>query len=211
MKHMTQAWIHLSRAALSLVRPLISGFGRLSLVLFRRHRVLGLKVIVADPRLDEQSCLQAIRAAVELLTELDPQGSILVQKYVKHVLVWPAHYTAYNSWGGIHFAARHLLGVAPAHVASALVHEATHLRIARFGIPYDPDLRGRIEAICVRAQADFLRKVLPDGARWADQVEAGPSEPWWSEADRRSDVRQSLQDAGLSSWLENVLVRQGRE
>lgn len=189
---------------------LAAAVGRAYLALYPRCSVEGVKVVVSDPTVDRKECIDTIQSALALLREVDPRGFGIVANYVRHLLVWPGSYTAYDKWGGVHLAARHVIGVPPALLAGALVHEATHLRIARRGISYEPLLRARIEALCVEAQASSLRKILPDGPAWADEVEAGLRNPWWTESDRRSRVQQSLRDAGLPQWLEPLLYRPHR-
>ena len=54
-------------------------------------------------------------------------------------------------------------------IAAAIVHEATHARIARCGIAYEEDKRHRIEAICIRRELAFAAR-LHDGEQvrvWA--------------------------------------------
>jgi hypothetical protein len=48
------------------------------------------------------------------------------------------------------------------HIASAIVHEATHARLERWGISYEEKARPRIEAVCLRRELNFLAK-LPHG------------------------------------------------
>lgn len=52
-------------------------------------------------------------------------------------------------------------------IAAVIVHEATHARLEKNGIVYDEPMRERIEAVCVRRELSFARK-LPNGA----QIEA---------------------------------------
>jgi hypothetical protein len=42
-------------------------------------------------------------------------------------------------------------------IASAIVHEATHARLEKWGIRYDEAVRLRIERICIRRELDFAR------------------------------------------------------
>ncbi|WP_156041916.1 hypothetical protein [Bradyrhizobium sp. URHD0069] len=44
-------------------------------------------------------------------------------------------------------------------LASAIVHEATHARLERWGIHYDEDRRIRIEAVCIRRELHFIAKL----------------------------------------------------
>lgn len=42
-------------------------------------------------------------------------------------------------------------------IASAIVHEATHARLAKWGISYNEAVRLRVERICIRRELDFAR------------------------------------------------------
>ena len=54
-------------------------------------------------------------------------------------------------------------------IASAIVHEATHARLERYGIRYDEDQRARIEAICFRRELAFAVR-LPDSAGLQEEI-----------------------------------------
>jgi hypothetical protein len=54
-------------------------------------------------------------------------------------------------------------------IASAIVHEATHARLRRYGIGHDEDQRARIEAICARRELALAVR-LPDGAELQQQI-----------------------------------------
>ena len=49
-------------------------------------------------------------------------------------------------------------------IATVIVHEATHARLARCGVRYDEKDRARIEAICVRGERAFAEKLQDGGA-----------------------------------------------
>ncbi|WP_140645245.1 hypothetical protein [Mesorhizobium sp. B3-1-6] len=55
-------------------------------------------------------------------------------------------------------------------IASVIVHEATHARLARFGIEYREELRQRIEQACIRRQMAFT-KALPGAAEAFDEAD----------------------------------------
>jgi hypothetical protein len=57
-------------------------------------------------------------------------------------------------------------------IAAAIVHEATHARLWHRGIGYEEDQRQRVEAICLRRELAFSRR-LPDGSRVREWAEAG--------------------------------------
>lgn len=169
----------------------------------------GLRVILTDPSVDERQCLEHLEAAIDLMERTDRRWTRLVRRAIRHIVVWPGGYTAYDKMGGIHLSSSDLLAARPDILASALVHEATHLRIEKRGIRYDPATRGRIERLCVKQQAAFLRRVLPEGPVLAKQAEDGLGEPWWTEADRRARINELMEGAELPRWLGSLLFRLG--
>lgn len=64
---------------------------------------------------------------------------------------------------------RYVADSAPERIASTIVHEATHARIARCGIEYEEGLRSRIEAVCFRRELAFAAK-LPNGATVREEL-----------------------------------------
>ena len=55
-------------------------------------------------------------------------------------------------------------------LAAVIVHEATHARLWRYGFGYNEEQRERIEAICLRRELAFARR-LPDGQKAAQSAE----------------------------------------
>ncbi|MGX5840155.1 hypothetical protein ACWGTI_05510 [Mesorhizobium sp. ArgA1] len=62
-------------------------------------------------------------------------------------------------------------GTTPAHIASTIVHEATHARLMRCGIGYEETLRDRVERVCLRREIAFAAR-LPAGKDRLEDVEA---------------------------------------
>jgi len=56
-------------------------------------------------------------------------------------------------------------------IASVIVHEATHARLARVGIEYREEMRHRIEQVCIRRQMAFT-KALPRAAEAFDEAKS---------------------------------------
>jgi len=54
-------------------------------------------------------------------------------------------------------------------IASTIVHEATHARLEGCGIIYEEKSRYRIEAVCLRRELNFLKK-LPDTGLIQDEI-----------------------------------------
>jgi hypothetical protein len=177
------------------------------LALHTKRQEHGITVIVSDTSMTEAEALDRVRRVLRFLHGTDPLRFRWVQRYVRHVVVWPGDYTAYDRRGGIHLSGRYLHAAPEAIVAGGLVHEAVHLRIQRCRIEYRPRLRERIETICTREQAAFLRKVPGSGSSWAADAEADLAQPWWTEEDRQARVERAGKQAGLSAWARKLLRR----
>jgi hypothetical protein len=99
----------------------------------------------------------------------------------------------------------------PEILAAAIVHEATHARLWHCGIGYEEDLRPRVEAICVRRELAFARK-LPNGRsvrEWAEGAMRHPSTEWKDAAFAERDLEGSVQmlhHLGVPKWLVRMLV-----
>lgn len=164
-----------------------------------RTDIAGLAVVVMRPESDPERIVVPLRDAVRYLDSRDKYRSRVVRRYLRQVVIWHGDYTAADRFGGAHFD-RELLKAAPiAFVASALVHEAVHQRISRRRIAYAPAARERIEALCVREQASFLRQCSETEA-FAEVVERGMAEPWWNEQARLASIERNIEHGGLPKW-----------
>ena len=56
-------------------------------------------------------------------------------------------------------------------LASAITHEATHGRLEKIGIKYREEQRPKIEAVCLRRELAFLRKVPEGSEKRCDEIE----------------------------------------
>jgi hypothetical protein len=99
----------------------------------------------------------------------------------------------------------------PEMIAATIVHEATHARLWRFGFGYDENVRGRVEAVCVRRELAFARR-LPDGELVREQAQDALSNPpatWTDTAVRDRDLEgsvQALRHLGAPNWVVRALL-----
>lgn len=100
-------------------------------------------------------------------------------------------------------------------IASTIVHEATHARLERWGITYDEKARSRIEAICVRRELNFVRK-LPGGEMLREGLVASlnwytSEQGFFSDASLRERHVQgsieTLRQLGVPEWLVRVVLK----
>jgi hypothetical protein len=96
----------------------------------------------------------------------------------------------------------------PAIIASIIVHEATHARILNRRIPYEVALRNRVEAVCVRRELAFAKR-LPNGLNAQERAErllemSATPELWTDEKFRErhaEGVMGVARHVGVPIWI----------
>jgi hypothetical protein len=96
------------------------------------------------------------------------------------------------------------------HVASAIVHEATHARLDQQGVGYEEELRDRVEQVCMRRELAFAAK-LPDGAsirQWVEFRQTEPSDYSDAAMDARQidSARAALLHLSVPGWFADMIV-----
>lgn len=101
--------------------------------------------------------------------------------------------------------------VTPADIASTIVHEATHARLAPLG--YAEEIRRRVEAAC-RSQERAFAQRLPQGD--GDRIRAkidywdNATADWWGNTVRQrrfvDGIPAALEYVGVPKWLAPVLI-----
>lgn len=92
-------------------------------------------------------------------------------------------------------------------LAGTLVHETVHLRIAGLGIPYRRSLRERIERMCIREEARFLRTIPEGGEDFAKEVEAELQSEWWTDDSHNKIVDEAINRGDLPRWAARLVRR----
>lgn len=121
------------------------------------------------------TALQNLAEALEQLQLFDPTRCRQTQHYMRRIMVRPVRRSHLNVAANICMLdLGQVLADSPAGIASTIIHEATHARLAQAGVRYTPRLEIRIEKICVAAELAFVRK-LPEGryrgkAAWIAQL-----------------------------------------
>jgi hypothetical protein len=104
-----------------------------------------------------------------------------------------------------------LAETSPEMIAATIVHEATHARLWRCGFGYDENVRGRVEAVCIRRELAFARR-LPNGELVYEQAQDALSNPpatWTDTAVRDRDLEGSvhaLRHLGAPDWVVRALL-----
>lgn len=139
--------------------------------------------------------LARIHDALDLIRTHSPRRYERIKREVRRVVIIGAGGSEY--WpqvGGIALTRAELTSESPEEVAFAIVHEATHARLWKMGIPYARALRERIEHVCVRAEVAFAQ-TLPDADRWVAEIQRQLTTPWWTDdaiRERRSSAWREL-------------------
>jgi len=135
-------------------------------------------IIISDPGKDHANFLSVIQAALLLIKKTDPRRLELVKRHIRlvwNVKLWPAgaQYTHHNQTCTIDF--KHLVQHGDKEwwigaCACILIHEATHGRIHSRGIGYTPELRKRIERLCVCEENRFVFRLTLTKPTLADSL-----------------------------------------
>lgn len=180
----------------------------LLLRLYPTRRVADIRIVFTDLAADRDATEERLTAVFETVRRVEERAFVAVKRYVKHVVIWGGHYTAYDQLGGVHLSSAWLADSSDVELAAALVHEATHLRLIRLGVRYkDEQQRARIERLCVKRQAAFLRRAQDGGADLAAELERALERPWWTDEAHRARAERLVSDAELPGWLVPLLHR----
>lgn len=128
-------------------------------------------------------CVENVKLALCLLARFDERRLMLARRHFSKFIVSgtqsvnAGHFPRSRT---CHLSAKFVLEYSVANLAIVIVHETTHARIDRAGIPYYPDLSNRIERRCALEEIAFAER-LPVGTYSSLDL--------WLD-DRRKDVRE---------------------
>ena len=188
-------------------RVLLTWFRRLTYRLSQKRVLCSIPVAIFAPDATDKAAYPKIEAALQLIRDNDPRRFKQVQHYVSAITLSPEPiYLALwcDDVRMCDMALRYVLasGTTPSHLAATIVHETTHARLHRLGIEYEESQRVRIEAMCYRAELDFLAR-LPDGARIAEgmqrSLERDPT--YYTNAAFREREFEALRKLGCPEWI----------
>lgn len=110
---------------------------------------------------DCEELVEKVFRALELIRTYDERRYQLVRSTIKEVVVADTRNEAeYVEFADAIVVQAQALKIVPViGIAAMLVHESTHARLFRLGIPYRPSAQQRIERICLRNEIWFLRNV----------------------------------------------------
>ena len=105
--------------------------------------------------------------------------------------------------------------ITPEQLALCIVHEATHARIERCGIRYEPQRRVRIERACIQAELAFAQRLPADESEWytrylSDKLQSPPSDDHSDAAFIHRYADEAFR-AGVPAWLVDRARRRALE
>ena len=204
---------HLARAVARLVWPLV-----LRHSLQREHRGFRLlSFMMADEGMNEVAVAR-MALALDLIAACDPRRFARIRRDMPNVRVIRAGGgffeeaipTCVVDWPSVSW-------YPVVDLATTIVHEATHARLARAGIGYPEAWQLRIERRCMLEEIAFLRRLPDGGARAAAreaELEPSLSKEWWlphKSIERTIRYARAERMPGwLVRWLERRQARLAR-
>lgn len=191
--------------AASLFAPLRFVPWRLAMMLSPRARHHGIDVFDLSIGADRTAQHFAqVKAALDLIATYQPLRLARITRDVQRIVVmqqpgpefWPRLRACVVTPRG--------LSLNEEEVALTIVHEATHARLHAAGIRYRPELRERVERLCVSQEVAFAQR-LPEGSALLDGIRAQLERPWWSAQDLFERRLGQLEFAGAPRWLLRTL------
>jgi hypothetical protein len=186
--------IGLQRIWHALAQPYLWLVTRALLLLSARSKFAGFEVVnVAGGTTTVP--LAHLASALTLIGLHAPLRLARIKRDIRRLLIIGAGAAEY--WPraeGIAIARASLAELGPEELALVLVHEATHARVQRAGIPYLPALRERIERLCVAQEVAFAER-LSEPQEWVKFAERKLASPWWTEdrvKARRATAKRKL-------------------
>jgi hypothetical protein len=157
---------------------------------FVPHRTThGLRLAAFSHEEDGELLLDKVTEALDLIAVCDPRRFARIRRQVRAVFVVPAGGEIYDQGLGGYMATASLLRQrSAAHVALAIVHEATHARLWASGIRSTAANLDRIERLCIAQEIAFAQR-LPDAEALTTFARGKFERPWWApeEGRRRAD------------------------
>lgn len=175
-----------------------------------RSRVYGIPVYAETDDSFQALYFAKVYRALELIERFDSRRLSRIRRDLRRVVVTEHDGPHYDeilgmcvlSWHGIHRQSAE-------QVALTIVHEATHGRISRAGIPYQKELRARIEAACVAQEVAFARR-LPHGQVLAADAQWKLQTPWWTPEQLVERNLTRISREGAPDWMLRLLRRVAR-
>jgi hypothetical protein len=130
--------------------------------LSERRKFTGFELVCLADHAEAQVAFRQLASALALIAQYDPKLLVRMRRNMPRILIVPpggAHGRFWSFANGCAIDVHHAIRDPVPSVAMTLVHEATHARIHRNGIPYGLVTRMRIERACLRREIEFGSRV----------------------------------------------------
>lgn len=197
--------------ARALLTPLRWGLNRAALKMSPTKRISGFEVVDMSIAEHDAVCFDRVAKVLDLIQRVDPRRFRRMSRDVRRILITHTGGAAGSYWSDLDACAldaQHLLGSLES-AAMTLVHEATHARLRRAGFSYTPELRPRLERLCLEAEIAFGER-LPNSSDLIAEAQHALNSPWWSDDASNQRQAQQLRTLGWPEWsirLRNALLR----
>jgi hypothetical protein len=156
-------------------------------------------VLLADiaSAAEREDVFIGLKRALQVIADNDARRFKRLLSLIRWVVVIPQGGGRGQYSHGLHAClldSEHVLNDRSELVAATIVHETSHARLLRAGIPYIPRLRERIERTCTLDEIDFLQR-LPDSDELVDEARRDLEKGWWQAEHTRARLRQRLKSA----------------
>ena len=169
---------------------------------FRR----GFEVVLAFKTVDADDVLEKLDDALAIIEQGDARRYQRIKRDLHSILVTKA--------GGPEFLPplfACLLGYqlikdgTPLGLAFMIVHEGAHARLWRRGFRYDPQIRGRVERLCINEELRFAEAInsSPAVVGWVHEKLSNTDR--WSDAGIQTRRAAELNELGMAEWLQRLL------
>ena len=164
-------------------------------------------------KFDEKSLVDRATAALHLIAEADARRYTRIRRHLRRILIgaFPGRLAQYaHKWRLCQLDDSFVKDPETTinEIASTIIHEATHARIAQRGLAYHLD-RQRHEHICLEEERAFVSR-LPESGRVLARIEHLRSkEPmFWEQTDARTRTasEKALVELGLPKWLIRTIL-----
>lgn len=197
----------------SLSRVFQDIFNWLAVKASAKQTVNGMVIVFSKHKGNEAR--DKVAAALQLIRDLDPVRYSRVVHDLKRIWITtiPSAVGRFvNSTSTCELDERFVLGehTTTEQVAGVIVHEAAHARLHQWGIGYEPELRDRVEQVCMRRELAFAAK-LPDGESiclWVEASQDG-SVDYSNAAFKAREIagaRDALLQLNAPAWLADMIV-----
>jgi hypothetical protein len=179
--------------------------------LSRRGSAQGLFIGVPWNEPNRSIAETKLRAAINLIAAREPRRLSRMRRDLDRILIT----TVQIARGQFHSPLRMCLldedhfchaSTTAEDLALTLVHEATHARLFAVGLGYPPDLRGRIERVCMRQELAFAARLV-NAAGHVARLERALMLPdsTWSDAAHEERRMAVIRGWGWPRWIAQAL------